>query len=264
MTIEQYKDNYEKFKLSRLGLYDNFDNQNGYQCFDLVNRYVYHVLTLGWVLNRLYDYLDLQGKFKEVSTTNMLPGDICIWQGEHICIFDHWDGTKLWYLTQDSIDGTSRRPTGVYWDVTNSNKPMKAFRPLYVEDAPKPEPIKPILIQHTVKPGEWLSKIATMFEVTWQDIYEINKDIIGSNPHIIQPGMILNIPIKEPIIEDLKIGDKVVFSKDWFIYTSSTGNVPVYAKYNGGTIVKIYPGTKNPYLLDSGKGFVRKEHIKKL
>jgi len=28
----------------------------------------------------------------------------------------------------------------------------------------------------------------------WQDIYELNRDIIGGNPSLILPGMVLTLP----------------------------------------------------------------------
>jgi nucleoid-associated protein YgaU len=49
---------------------------------------------------------------------------------------------------------------------------------------------------YTVKGGDNLSKIAKKYPgLTWQDIYEFNKDKI-KNPDIIQPGWELKIPLK--------------------------------------------------------------------
>lgn len=47
--------------------------------------------------------------------------------------------------------------------------------------------------EYTVEIGDSLSKIAKAYGVTWQDIFEANKDII-SNPDLIQPGWKLKIP----------------------------------------------------------------------
>lgn len=48
---------------------------------------------------------------------------------------------------------------------------------------------------YTVKSGDTLSGIANEYDgVTWQQIYEANKVLIGSNPNLIQPGMVLVIP----------------------------------------------------------------------
>ena len=47
--------------------------------------------------------------------------------------------------------------------------------------------------EYTVERGDSLSKIAKAYGVTWQDIFEANKDVI-SNPDLIQPGWKLKIP----------------------------------------------------------------------
>ena len=50
---------------------------------------------------------------------------------------------------------------------------------------------------HTVESGENLSVIAEA-ELgdanRWREIYELNKDVIGKNPDLIQPGMELKLP----------------------------------------------------------------------
>ncbi|KRB59140.1 LysM peptidoglycan-binding domain-containing protein [Flavobacterium sp. Root186] len=47
--------------------------------------------------------------------------------------------------------------------------------------------------EYTVEVGDSLSKIGKVYGVSWQDIYEANKDII-TNPDLIQPGWKLKIP----------------------------------------------------------------------
>lgn len=50
---------------------------------------------------------------------------------------------------------------------------------------------------YTVKSGDSLSKIARNLygdAQQWHKIYEANKDIIGSNPDMIQPGQTFKIP----------------------------------------------------------------------
>jgi len=50
---------------------------------------------------------------------------------------------------------------------------------------------------YTVKSGDSLSKIAKHYygdAQQWKKIYEANKDVIGSNPDLIQPGQTYKIP----------------------------------------------------------------------
>ena len=48
---------------------------------------------------------------------------------------------------------------------------------------------------HTVVSGDILSKIADKYPgVSWRQIYEANKAVIGADPDTIQPGMVLVIP----------------------------------------------------------------------
>ena len=47
---------------------------------------------------------------------------------------------------------------------------------------------------YTVEAGDNLSKIGEKYGITWQQIYEANKDII-SNPDLIHPGQELKITI---------------------------------------------------------------------
>ena len=48
---------------------------------------------------------------------------------------------------------------------------------------------------YTVKSGDSLSAIANKYSgVTWQQIYAANRSVIGSDPNLIQAGMVLTIP----------------------------------------------------------------------
>jgi nucleoid-associated protein YgaU len=55
------------------------------------------------------------------------------------------------------------------------------------------------LAEHTVVSGETLSHIALKYynsavKAKYMVIYEANKDVIGDNPNLIKPGMVLKIP----------------------------------------------------------------------
>ena len=46
---------------------------------------------------------------------------------------------------------------------------------------------------YKVKKGDNLTKIAKIYNMTWQELYEKNKNVIGNNPNVIKPGQILKI-----------------------------------------------------------------------
>lgn len=49
---------------------------------------------------------------------------------------------------------------------------------------------------YTVKGGDTLTEIGQQHGVSWRDIHEANKDVIGDNPDKIRPGQKLRIPKK--------------------------------------------------------------------
>jgi nucleoid-associated protein YgaU len=55
------------------------------------------------------------------------------------------------------------------------------------------------IAEHTVAADETLSHIAlkhygSAVKDKWMAIYEANKDVIGDNPNVIRPGLVLKIP----------------------------------------------------------------------
>jgi len=63
-----------------------------------------------------------------------------------------------------------------------------------------------IIAEHTVVPGDTLSGIALKYykhatPPYYMHIYEVNKDVIGDDPNLIRPGMVLKI---QALPEELK------------------------------------------------------------
>lgn len=58
---------------------------------------------------------------------------------------------------------------------------------------PKPYLTADSEVKYVVKKGDNLSKIAKKYNTTWKSIYSKNNGIIGSNPNLIKPGMVLYI-----------------------------------------------------------------------
>lgn len=134
---------YEEFKNKYNGMYIDWDGQYGPQCWDLGQ--FYNIECLGvpsWVLsgsdlvsNMLYPPKrnDLDTYFEEIPVTEMYPGDVCIFEYGHIAIFDHWDGKKNWFFSQNP------NPCQV---MTLNEKGMHSFR------LKKPEPPKPEVVSN--------------------------------------------------------------------------------------------------------------------
>jgi len=79
----------------------------------------------------------------------------------------------------------------------------KAFSSSNMEQLSNPNTMQMIannnFQQYTVKPGDYLSKIAEQVygdgsDANARKIYEANKDIIGSDWTQLRPGMVLTIP----------------------------------------------------------------------
>lgn len=123
---------YLDFKNKYLGKTVDYDGAYSAQCWDLAQQYITECLGLpetiiggcGLVNNLLKEpkITELLKYFDEVKTTEMVNGDLVIWEYGHIAIFDHWDGNvkKNYYLSQNP------NPTDVIAD--NVGVGVHAFR----------------------------------------------------------------------------------------------------------------------------------------
>lgn len=137
MTYQEFRDKYN-------GQYvdvDGYPQLWKWQCFDLAQLYITECLELPdyilsgcenvcnmifweWKHDLLLQYFD------EVSIYDMRPGDLCIWEWNHIAIFDSWDGDTNWYFSQNP------NPS-IVMTIPNDNG-LHAFRKKKVEP-PKPD-----------------------------------------------------------------------------------------------------------------------------
>lgn len=112
MTNIELLKKYENFRNSQQYKYIDYDGYYGPQCFDLAQKYLVEVLgvpasVLGGceivanMILREPDHSELMTYFDEVSIYAMNPGDLVIWESNHIAIFDHWDGFNCWYFSQN-------------------------------------------------------------------------------------------------------------------------------------------------------------------
>lgn len=80
---------------------------------------------------------------------------------------------------------------------TTPARPQRTSGPMVPKPAAAPPPV--YLAEHTVVSGETLSHISLKYynsatKPKYMVIYEANKDVIGDNPNMIKPGMVLKIP----------------------------------------------------------------------
>lgn len=80
-----------------------------------------------------------------------------------------------------------------------ADAPAPAPVPDPAEEPPAPPGAEPPDAEdgaYVVKPGDYLAKIARTLGTDggWERLYEINKEAIGANPHLIRPGLKLRLP----------------------------------------------------------------------
>ena len=74
------------------------------------------------------------------------------------------------------------------------------------------EYIEPPKKVYTIVKGDSLSRIAPRFDMTWQELYAMNKDVIGDNPSRIEVGMMLRLDPNIVFVDRIKevITEKIV------------------------------------------------------
>jgi len=70
--------------------------------------------------------------------------------------------------------------------------------------------------KYTVKQGEDLGRIARKFGMpSWKYLYELNKDVIGDNPDLLEAGTVLKIPVIEESLGYRLLREKGVNPDDY-------------------------------------------------
>lgn len=116
---------------------------------------------------------------------------------------------------------------------------------------PDPEPTpKPEETTVTVKAGDTLSGIAAKHGMSWQELYAYNgnKEVIGDDPNLIRPGMVLHLPSAGGSKPVLRVGSKVRYSGR--LYGDSYGGNPGKTVDGTYTVTRIINGRKAGVLLD--------------
>jgi LysM repeat protein len=110
--------------------------------------------------------------------------------------------SQLWSRVLRSLDHNSKQ----FWEIDMSGIKFgmhHAISSIVVKDLIQQTQEPPPVIEsakkeiYTVVSGDWLSKISLKYykdALLWPILYDVNKQVIGSNPNRIAPGMKLYIP----------------------------------------------------------------------
>lgn len=183
MTVSEYTNLEEQCKNDTLGKCIDVDMMYGGQCWDLNQLYnikylgvpAYVLGGCGTVDKMLVEpkLSDLLRYFDEVDIHKMIKGDIVIWNYGHIAIYDSWDGTYCWFLTQNNP--VEQMTTLSILDTGGA----RAFRLKGIVPDPKPEPTE-FKVGDYVVPTVLLDYAGTPL-VQYDDLYQIvEKDERGN------------------------------------------------------------------------------------
>lgn len=50
------------------------------------------------------------------------------------------------------------------------------------------------VVEYRIQPGDSLAKIAAQYCTTWEEVYQMNAGIIGSDPNVLVPGTLIYVP----------------------------------------------------------------------
>lgn len=103
---------------------------------------------------------------------------------------------EIYELNKDQISDPNKIYPGMVLKLSGKAESKPETKP---ETKPEPKPSA----TYTVRSGDTLSRIAqqTLGDGNrWREIYELNRDVIGSNPNALKPGQVLRLSGSAPAI----------------------------------------------------------------
>jgi LysM repeat protein len=89
------------------------------------------------------------------------------------------------------------------------------------------------VVPYVVQEGDSLSKIARKYCTSWQEIYEMNKGVIGSDPNVVEPGTLIYV------VPRCGSGGDGIYDRGPRLHANGTVNGNVYTVAWGDTLYSI-------------------------
>src|SRR5690606_9621916 len=106
-------------------------------------------------------------------------------------------GSKYTVKAGDTLSAiaSQQKVSGGWQALYNANKSVIGSNPNLIFPG-QVLTIPKATVKYTVQRGDSLSAVAMKYKVPggWKALYDANKSVVGSNPDLIKPGMILIIP----------------------------------------------------------------------
>jgi len=114
-------------------------------------------------------------------------------------------GAGTTVLSPPTRDATTPPPQQIAWRPA----PPMVVRRLAQPHTTYPDRPRTSVITYTVQPGDTVFGIAQMFGLTPHTIYWANSDVLHDNPHLLWPGMVLNILPVNGVYHTVEAGETV-------------------------------------------------------
>ncbi len=130
-------------------------------------------------------YANLEWFNKKLNSSKLDKFDKWVAQWDDKCTYQNKYG--IWqYSSKGKINGINGN-VDLNYAIYNYPEVIRKTKLNHLES------ITDDYMYYTIQSGDNLSKIASTYKTTWQEIYNLNKEIIGDNPNLIYEGMQLKI-----------------------------------------------------------------------
>lgn len=127
-------------------------------------------------------------KSKKRWGTTPKVGATVFYDWDHDGIADHVGiVTAVSAASIKSLEGNTKKSKATNWVYEQTRKRSAVMGYGYVDEGKVSQ-------TYTVRTGDSLSKIAAIYDTTWQTLHALNRGVIGKDPKVIKAGMVLALP----------------------------------------------------------------------